>query len=120
LSVVEVDEIPVTEAFVRQFVEKIQGVIEAKLIPAPLPSVITIQSDTQALAIKSLLSILHHITRTVSPPQVLAMLVQLHHSLPILSKRMLAILLHPSLNPPVEYMTQIGNVGIEVQSNIFH
>jgi len=42
--VAEVGKIPVTEAFVRQVVERTQGVIEAKLIPAQLPPVTTIQS----------------------------------------------------------------------------
>jgi len=53
-SAVEVDEIPVTEAFIKQVVERIQGVIEAKLIPAQLPPVTTIQSAYPGLSYQAL------------------------------------------------------------------
>jgi len=53
-SVVRDDEIPVTEAFIRQVVERIQGVIEAKLIPAQFPSVTIIQSAYPGLSYQAL------------------------------------------------------------------
>jgi len=68
-SVTEDGEIPVTEAFVRQVVERIQGVIEAKLSPAQPPPVTAIHSPYPGLNYQA--SPFYPVPYpTVSPPQV--------------------------------------------------
>jgi len=62
-------ELPVTEPFVRQVVEKIQGVIEAKLNPAQPPPVTTIHLAYPGLSYQA--SPYHPgLYPTMSPPQV--------------------------------------------------
>jgi len=93
-SVIADGEIQTPEAFVRQVVEIIQGVIEAKLTPAQPPPVTMIPS---ALAIKLLPFIQHLILMYLYRKQ--PMLIQAYHNLVPQSYGMLATLLQPTHIP---------------------